>query len=434
MHAAVLDVIMFSIFLGRDKTMDTRIFKRIGVFLITVVIFVGVLAPCFNLGERDVNAAAARTYTSMVKKSRSLGDDQTLDYYLVEPNTSGKHDVVVLFSGINGVGPFEESFRYYASKWMATKQLKPYVFVIPILEKYGTGDYFGYFMDKKINGKTKMEYVMEMIRDGSISGKANPKCDITVAGYSFGGCASLYAGILYKDKIHNIGGISPSYLVYTGDNRGWFKNKEDLVFSSSSKRHLFMSASKVENEGGIYTCMQRYIANFQTPFVTKTYEKGEHKMVLFQEEIFNFLYYCQHDKLPSSSVVKAMNNVKLAAYKNGWKKENGKWYYYKNNKKQKSKFITTDGKKYYVGKTGARVYGWKKIKGKYYYFKKKTGVMKTGWLKIGKKKYCLSSSGPRYTGWHTIGGKTYYFYKKTGVMAKNKKIGKYRVGKDGVRK
>ena len=414
--------------------MGTNIFKRIGVILITAVVFVAVIAPCFDLGEKDVYAASARTYTSMVKKSISLGDDQTLDYYLVEPNTSGKYDVVVLFSGINGVGPFEESFRYYASKWMATKQLKPYVFVIPILEKYGTGDYFGYFMDKKINGKTKMEYVMDMIRDGSISKKANPKCDITVTGYSFGGCASLYAGILYKDKIHNIGGISPSYLTYTGDGRGWIKNKEDLVFSSSSKRHLFMSASKVENDGGIYTCMQRYIANFQTPFVTKTYEKGEHKMVLFQEEIFNFLYYCQHDKLPSSSVVKAMNNVKLAPYKNGWKKENGKWYYYKNNKKQKSKFITTDGKKYYVGKTGARVYGWKKIKGKYYYFNKKSGVMKTGWLKIGKKKYCLSSSGARYTGWHTIGGKTYYFYKKTGVMAKNKKIGKYRVGKDGVRK
>ena len=414
--------------------MGTNIFKRIGVILITAVIFAAVIAPCFDLGEKDVYAAAARTYTSMVKKSRSLGDDQTLDYYLVEPNTSGKYDVVVLFSGINGVGPFEESFRYYASKWMATKQLKPYVFVIPILEKYGTGDYFGYFKDKKINGKTKMEYVMEMIRDGSISKKANPKCDITVTGYSFGGCASLYAGILYKDKIHNIGAISPSYLTYTGDGRGWIKNKEDLVFSSSSKRHLFMSASKVENDGRIYDCMQLYIASSQTPFVTKTYETGEHKMVLFQEEIFNFLYYCQHDKLPSSSVVKAMNNVKLAPYKNGWKKENGKWYYYKENKKQKSKFITTDGKKYYVGKTGARVYGWKKIKGKYYYFNKKSGVMKTGWLKIGKKKYCLSSSGARYTGWHTIGGKTYYFYKKTGVMAKNKKIGKYRVGKDGVRK
>ena len=414
--------------------MGTNIFKRIGVILITAVIFASVIAPCFDLGEKDVYAASARTYTSMVKKSVPLGDDQTLDYYLVEPNTSGKYDVVVLFSGINGVGPFEESFRYYASKWMATKQLKPYVFVIPILEKYGTGDYFGYFMDKKINGKTKMEYVMGMIRDGSISNKANPKCDITVTGYSFGGCASLYAGILYKDKIHNIGAISPSYLTYTGDGRGWIKNKEDLVFSSSSKRHLFMSASKVENDGRIYDCMQLYIASSQTPFVTKTYETGEHKMVLFQEEIFNFLYYCQHDKLPSSSVVKAMNNVKLAPYKNGWKKENGKWYYYKENKKQKSKFITTDGNKYYVGKNGARVYGWKKIKGKYYYFNKKSGVMKTGWLKIGKKKYCLSSSGARYTGWHTIGGKTYYFYKKTGVMAKNKKIGKYRVGKDGVRK
>ena len=414
--------------------MGTNIFKRLAVFLMTVVIFIAVIAPCLDLGEEDVYAASARTYTSMVRKSRSLGSGQTLDYYLVEPNTSGKYDVVVLFSGINGVGPFEKSFCYYASKWMATKELKPYVFVIPILEKYGTGDYFGYFMDKKINGKTKMEYLMDMIRDGSISSKANPKTEFTVTGYSMGGCASLYAGILYKDKIHNIGGISPSYLTYTGDGRGWIRKKEDLVFSNSSNRHLFMSASKVENEGGIYACMQLYMASFQTPFVTKTYEKGAHAMSLFQEEIFTFLYYCQHDKLPSSSVIKKMNDVKLASYKNGWKKENGKWYYYKNNKKQKSKFITTNGVKYYVGKNGARVYGWKKIKGKYYYFKKKNGAMKKGWLKLGKKKYYLSSGGPRYTGWHKIGTKTYYFYKKTGVMAKNRKIGKYRVGKDGARK
>ena len=55
-----------------------------------------------------------------------------------------------------------------------------------------------------------------------------------VTGYSMGGCASLYAGILYKDEIHNIGGISPSYLTYTGDGRGWIRKKEDLVFSNSS--------------------------------------------------------------------------------------------------------------------------------------------------------------------------------------------------------
>ena len=390
--------------------MGTNIFKRIGVILITAVVFVAVIAPCFDLGEKDVYAASARTYTSMVKKSISLGDDQTLDYYLVEPNTSGKYDVVVLFSGINGVGPFEESFRYYASKWMATKQLKPYVFVIPILEKYGTGDYFGYFMDKKINGKTKMEYVMDMIRDGSISKKANPKCDITVTGYSFGGCASLYAGILYKDKIHNIGGISPSYLTYTGDGRGWIKNKEDLVFSSSSKRHLFMSASKVENDGGIYTCMQRYIANFQTPFVTKTYSKGKHNMTLFQEEIFTYLYYVQNNALPSSSVIKSMKKKKL-----------------------KRSFITVNGKKYYLNKNGAKYSGWKKIKGKYYYFSKKTKVMKTGWLTLKKKKFYLSYRGRRYHGWHTIDGKKYYFNKRTGVMAKDKKIGKYYVGSDGAR-
>ena len=86
---------------------------------------------------------------------------------------------------------------------MATKKIKPVVFVIPILEEFGNHKYFRNFVDEKINGKARIEYLFDMIRDGSISKKANPKCDITVTGYSFGGCASLYAGILYKDKIHS---------------------------------------------------------------------------------------------------------------------------------------------------------------------------------------------------------------------------------------
>lgn len=404
--------------------MEARIFKRLGVFFVTVVIFVTVIAPCLDLGERDVYAASSYTYTSMVRKSISLGKvkvegegeeedveiEKTLDYYLVEPTASGKYDVVVLFSGLYGVGAFESSFLYYASKWMATKKIKPVVFVIPILEKFGHNKYFKNFVDEEINGTTRMKYLLDIIRDGSISAKADPKTDITVAGYSMGGCAALYAGIRYKDIIKNVGGLSPSYRTFTGDTKGCVLDPEELVFSEEPDRHLFICASKKEKKGSMYKNMQLYLENFKTPFVTRTYSKGGHTMTLFQKEIFTFLYYVQNDQLPSGSIVKAMNK-----------------------KKMKSKFVTVNGKKYFILKNGTRAKGWKKIKGKHYYFSKKTRVMKTGWLTLKKKKYYLSYRGRRYHGWHTIDGKTYYFNKKTGVMAKNMKIGEYYVGSDGAR-
>ena len=395
--------------------MGTRILKRLGVFFITVVIFVCVIAPCFKLGGKDVYAASSYTYTSMVRKSISISEDKTLDYYLVEPNSKGKYEVVILFSGLYGVGNLESTFLYNASRWMATKKIKPVVFVIPILEKFGSHKYFRNFVDEKINGKTRMEYLFDMIRDGSISSKVNPKTDFTVTGYSMGACAALYAGILYKDIVKNVGALSPSYRTYNGTENGWISDPEELVFSDASDSHLFMCASMVEkgtasNSPSMFENMQLYLQSFKTPFVTKTYSKGKHNMTLFQEEIFTYLYYVQHNALPSSSVIKSMKKKKL-----------------------KRSFITVNGKKYYLNKNGAKYSGWKKIKGKYYYFSKKTKVMKTGWLTLKKKKFYLSYRGRRYHGWHTIAGKKYYFNKRTGVMAKNKKIGKYYVGSDGAR-
>lgn len=401
--------------------MGTRILKQVGVFFVTVIIFVALIAPCLDLGERDVYAASSYTYTSMVRKSISLGKvkvegeeeseiEKTLDYYLVQPKASGKYDVVILFSGLYGVGSFESTFLYNASKWMASKKIKPVIFVIPILEKFGHNKYFKNFVDEEINGTTRMKYLIDIIRDGSISSKANPKTDITVAGYSMGGCAALYAGIRYKDIVKNVGSLSPSYRTFTGDERGWVLDPEELVFTDDTDRHLFMCASKKEKKGSMYNNMQLYLANFKTPFVTRTYSKGGHTMTLFQKEIFTFLYYVQNDKLPTSSVVKAMNK-----------------------KKMKSKFVTVNGKKYFYLKNGTRAKGWKKIKRKYYYFSKKTRVMKTGWLTLKNKKYYLSYRGRRYHGWHTIDGKTYFFNKKTGVLVKNSKIGNYYVGSDGAR-
>lgn len=392
--------------------MGARILKQLGVFCITVVMFVAVIAPCLDLGENDVYAASSYTYSAMVRRSITLDEEngKTLDYYLVEPTAKGKYDVVILFSGLYGTGTMEKTFLYYASKWMASKQLKPVVFVIPILEKFGSHKYFRNFVDEKINEKARIEYLFDMIRDGSLSSKVNPKTPITVAGYSMGGCAALYAGILYKDIVKNVGGISPSYRTYNGEDGGWIKDKEELVFSDAPDSHLFMSASIKEKSGSMYKNMQLYLQDFQTPFVTKTYAKGKHEMKFFQEETFVFLYYIQHNQLPTSAIIKAMKK-----------------------KKMKSKFVSVNGKKYFLNKNGTRVTGWRKIKKKHYYFSKKTAVMKTGWLTLKGKKYYLSYRGRRYHGWHTIDGKVYYFNKKTGVMQKNKKIGQYYVGSDGAR-
>ncbi len=74
--------------------------------------------------------------------------------------------------------------------------------------------------------------------------------------------------------------------------------------------------------------------------------------------------------------------------KNGWKKENGKWYYYTDN-------------------TAAK--GWKKLDGKWYFFDKSNGAMKTGWLKDGGKWYYFNTSGAMVTGWQKISNAWYYF-------------------------
>lgn len=79
-------------------------------------------------------------------------------------------------------------------------------------------------------------------------------------------------------------------------------------------------------------------------------------------------------------------NAKLGA-KDGWVKENGKWYYYENNKK---------------------VTGWKKVDGRWYYMDA-AGVMQTGWIVEKKNKYYCGKNGAMLTGWQTIGGDRYYF-------------------------
>ena len=95
--------------------------------------------------------------------------------------------------------------------------------------------------------------------------------------------------------------------------------------------------------------------------------------------------------------------LKEIAQKNGWAKEDGKWFYYEN---------------------GAKKTGWLELKGTWYYFKT-SGELVTGWLAYGPVWYYFNSDGDMRLGWLTYGGKTYYFDKAAtnyGRMAVNKWI------------
>lgn len=164
----------------------------------------------------------------------------------------------------------------------------------------------------------------------------------------------------------------------------------------------------------------------------------------------------------------------------GWKKASDgvSYQYFKSDKLQKSKWITVNGKKYYLDKNGYRVTGLYKIDSEQYYFNSKGVLQKKKWVsyegsdyyvgpsgyiwkkqwlykkgirvyvkedgavaknelvKIGSETYYFNGSGKRSKGFKNVGGK-YYYCDKSGIIQKKKWIKKgnksYYVQKNGVR-
>lgn len=103
-----------------------------------------------------------------------------------------------------------------------------------------------------------------------------------------------------------------------------------------------------------------------------------------------------------------------APAKNGWQRENGKWYYYQNDVK-KTGWLWDGNAWYYLNSDGVMATGWVKLSGIWYYLSA-SGAMVTGWQKIGGVWYLFASSGAMLTGWQQSGGKWYYLY-SSGAMA-----------------
>ena len=102
---------------------------------------------------------------------------------------------------------------------------------------------------------------------------------------------------------------------------------------------------------------------------------------------------------PMADAVVGSPLAPAAATADGWKQNNGNWYYYEN------EVMAT---------------GWKMVGGAWYYFHS-SGVMATGWLQVGSTWYYFHSSGAMATGWLQVGSTWYYFY-PDGAMATNARI------------
>ena len=151
-------------------------------------------------------------------------------------------------------------------------------------------------------------------------------------------------------------------------------------------------------------------------------------------------------------VTEAVTDAK-AAYTDGVHLVDGKRFYYVGGNRVSNQWYTNPqkGYTYYFGSDGAALTGWQTISGKVFYFgvsdsdTLKMGVLATGLTKVDGKTYLFADStnfpnnqlGMRMTGFRKYNGKVYYLLPGTGVMQTGwKKIGdyKYYFGSDGVRR
>ncbi|MFJ5716516.1 N-acetylmuramoyl-L-alanine amidase [Neobacillus sp. NPDC093127] len=113
------------------------------------------------------------------------------------------------------------------------------------------------------------------------------------------------------------------------------------------------------------------------------------------------------------------NALKVTTAKNGWKKENEKWYFYQDGTK-KTGWVKDKECWYFLDMFGVMVTGWAKINSKWYYLNP-NGDMRIGWLQDKGKWYYLKADGSMATGTIEDKGKLYYL-QSDGSMAENTRI------------
>lgn len=106
-----------------------------------------------------------------------------------------------------------------------------------------------------------------------------------------------------------------------------------------------------------------------------------------------------------ADVANALKGAAVTVVKNGWKKENDKWFFYENGNK-KTGWLKDKGSWYYLDGYGEMLTGWQLLKSKWY-FLNPNGDMRMGWLRYNDKWYYLNEDGSMAVGEITVKGKKY---------------------------
>lgn len=236
----------------------------------------------------------------------SYGTANTADYgYVYTPDVEGTLPAVIFCHGLGGPKP--DSYMDYVERWVNAGYLSPMILIMPEITHVGFDAYAVQsdveWLGKVINRMDKGSFDTETTKVDKVSG-------YTISGYSMGGAAAMLGGARYSGKFVNVGGFSPAIFLHNPPNTDWINQYSccnNGKYTNRADRHLVISSGNSGDEAQHFETVERSFTDFAKAagFAKIEFDHGGHEMKLFAEEFFCFLYYTQHDAMPSQEVINA---------------------------------------------------------------------------------------------------------------------------------
>ena len=449
----------------RKERLRMKGIGRRAVSILLTVVFVIAAFPLMS--GSSVHAAEQKDCYSKLE-SYSIDPDLNKGLYLV-PDAPGKYPVVFLFHGSGGIKHYKRDILKLMNLWVAHGYIDPVILIMPEIDQvlepnWGITDF------RNFVSEGHFKTLMDQVKSGEFTDKADVSVGMTAAGYSMGGAEAMYVALTYKDDILNIGAASPANVLYGGEDYGYVPRAKLITFTEDPEAHFFMGYGLKEadyfgeNAKRYYKAFSENKGDSPNDFVFYDRYNGAHAWGTFKREIFAFFYYLKFDELPTDEVIEdSFKAIPKPKYKpNDWNQIDGKWYYMDaDSRKLTNQWV----KGYWLGSDGVRQEDrrgtwkhnsrgwwfedskgwyakncWQQIDGKWYYFDR-AGYMESrayrrgyyltkdgawdgkgavaGWTKDGSGwKYLLSDGKPLSGKWMKIDGAWYCFH-EDGTAAQN---------------
>ena len=235
--------------------------------------------------------------------------------YIVAPNMDGNFPVMILMHGNSKPNDnLAKAVQGSMPTWSKEFGIKPMIFVLPSIY---TGAYHSsgvHDNDFMVFVKSYMGDLIKDIQSKSLVKNADTSKGISVAGFSMGGAAAVYAGCKYKDSLVNVAGLSPAQqaLYYTDPNDGWMvfdKSIQPYQFAKPSNGVtpvLFLTSSYTEQNGERRKSIERYMEGFGNAngFQKLYFATGGHDLRQCMLGLLCFTFMIQNNgKIPSQQLL-----------------------------------------------------------------------------------------------------------------------------------